>query len=495
MRRFSLFVPTLAVAAMFGSGCVSDDGVPFQFDAGGGRADTGGASDAGFVRDIGVRDVGGGEDDTSGTDAEPADVTPDTEADVATDSGLDGGTDTTGDAGADVATDAEIDTSTDTDDASGADVVEDVAEDVPRPEGCGDGVVTGDEECDDGNDVNTDECTNACRVAVCGDGIVNITFGEERFESPTVTNPFGATGYVCDDGATCPGSECDVSDDGNAPEHGICQALDFDRAVTVSYGAGLGGGTSPAPRPVNWFCFDFRCWESEFEDASAACEEYEMLTWIDCEGLVGEECDDGAGNADEADACRTDCTLPTCGDGIVDSDEECDDANFDDFDTCLGSCVASRCGDGIVHEILGESCDDGNDIDDDTCTNGCAFGPAYVPCGDENVPMTSGSYSGSTAGAGNDFTDYSSQDYAYSFTATRSGRVTASTCSGATWDTRLVAYDATASCPGRQIVQNDDACGLQSAISFDVIAGNSYVVVVEAFSSASGAYTLTLTMP
>ncbi len=37
---------------------------------------------------------------------------------------------------------------------------------------CGDGVVEGDEVCDDGNDVDTDMCTNACEEAACGDGLV-----------------------------------------------------------------------------------------------------------------------------------------------------------------------------------------------------------------------------------------------------------------------------------------------------------------------------------
>jgi cysteine-rich repeat protein len=38
---------------------------------------------------------------------------------------------------------------------------------------CGDGVVDdATEECDDGNAVNRDACTNECRNAVCGDGIV-----------------------------------------------------------------------------------------------------------------------------------------------------------------------------------------------------------------------------------------------------------------------------------------------------------------------------------
>ena len=38
---------------------------------------------------------------------------------------------------------------------------------------CGDGFVQlADEECDDQNDVNEDECTNQCQDAECGDGIV-----------------------------------------------------------------------------------------------------------------------------------------------------------------------------------------------------------------------------------------------------------------------------------------------------------------------------------
>ena len=40
------------------------------------------------------------------------------------------------------------------------------------PTACGDGILEGDEECDDGNADNTDSCTNACAIAICGDGIL-----------------------------------------------------------------------------------------------------------------------------------------------------------------------------------------------------------------------------------------------------------------------------------------------------------------------------------
>ncbi|RMD83162.1 MAG: DUF4215 domain-containing protein, partial [Candidatus Dadabacteria bacterium] len=75
------------------------------------------------------------------------------------------------------------------------------------------------------------------------------------------------------------------------------------------------------------------------------------------DGRVGgdEECDDG--NDVDTDACRNDCTLATCGDGVVCSDpsctsgpgggvEQCDDGNDVDTDACLSDCSAARCGDG-----------------------------------------------------------------------------------------------------------------------------------------------------
>ena len=60
------------------------------------------------------------------------------------------------------------------------------------------------------------------------------------------------------------------------------------------------------------------------------------------DGIVNspnEECDDGENNANTADACRTDCLLPKCGDGILDSDEECDDSNLWNIDGCDDTCT------------------------------------------------------------------------------------------------------------------------------------------------------------
>ncbi|WAS96877.1 DUF4215 domain-containing protein [Nannocystis punicea] len=99
------------------------------------------------------------------------------------------------------------------------------------------------------------------------------------------------------------------------------------------------------------------------------------------DGVVAgdEECDDG--NSDDLDACRSDCTATTCGDGVVQAGEECDDGNGDDSDACVGACRWARCGDGFVQAEL-EQCDDGPANDDQAyegCTSDCLPGPR---CGD-----------------------------------------------------------------------------------------------------------------
>lgn len=55
----------------------------------------------------------------------------------------------------------------------------------------------------------------------------------------------------------------------------------------------------------------------------------------------GEECDNGVGNSDTIpNACRTNCRLPVCGDGLRDDafGEECDDGNICEGDRCDAAC-------------------------------------------------------------------------------------------------------------------------------------------------------------
>ena len=98
------------------------------------------------------------------------------------------------------------------------------------------------------------------------------------------------------------------------------------------------------------------------------------------DGVVqdGELCDDG--NLVSTDECTEFCEPARCGDGFILAGlEECDDGDRDDLNGCTNQCtiaVASICGDGIVQRS--EECDDGNDSDQDDCLTDCS----RARCGD-----------------------------------------------------------------------------------------------------------------
>ncbi len=74
------------------------------------------------------------------------------------------------------------------------------------------------------------------------------------------------------------------------------------------------------------------------------------------------------------------CISP-CGDGTIQSGEECDDGNSNDGDGCSSICQEEFCGDSVIQEGLGEQCDDGNTNGGDGCGPLC-----YTEsCGDDVV--------------------------------------------------------------------------------------------------------------
>jgi cysteine-rich repeat protein len=172
---------------------------------------------------------------------------------------------------------------------------------TPDPDcngGCGDGIIQAPEACDDGNNVNGDSCQSDCTQS-CGNGLLE------------------------------PGEQCD---DGNQVDADTCRNNCF------------------LP-----FCGD---------------------SFVD----VGEGCDDD--NQNSADDCVA-CQVAICGDGFVRSDvEQCDDANQDNTDFCRNNCKFATCGDGLLD--AGEACDDGNKRFGDGCSalceieapeKGCAVDP------------------------------------------------------------------------------------------------------------------------
>ncbi|MBN1773723.1 MAG: DUF4215 domain-containing protein [Deltaproteobacteria bacterium] len=75
----------------------------------------------------------------------------------------------------------------------------------------------------------------------------------------------------------------------------------------------------------------------------------------------------------ESGVCRGGtCALASCGDGVVDTGEQCDDANTDNTDDCLSNCRDASCGDGYARTGV-EQCDDGNAIAGDGCEADCSW--------------------------------------------------------------------------------------------------------------------------
>ncbi len=119
------------------------------------------------------------------------------------------------------------------------------------------------------------------------------------------------------------------------------------------------------------------------------------LTDVEAVAVSREECDDGALNSNTiANACRTNCVRSRCGDGIMDSGEQCDDMNNIPNDSC-NNCQNARCGDniqkttdsaeGVFSWVPNEVCDDGNTnaLNNDYCRNDCQAITGY--CGDGTI--------------------------------------------------------------------------------------------------------------
>jgi len=78
-------------------------------------------------------------------------------------------------------------------------------------------------------------------------------------------------------------------------------------------------------------------------------------------------------------------------------------------------------------------------------------------------------------------------DVWYVWTADATGTALIETCSGASMDSKLVAYPSTGGCPapGSSIACNDDACALQSGITFACITGTDYLIQLGNYSGAT----------
>ena len=215
---------------------------------------------------------------------------------------------------------------------------------------CGDNHLDAGEQCDDGNTNNTDGCTNTCELPKCGDGILGNTPGE-TCEPPGTpagahNNPCRGDCTVCGDSVVNDGEQCD---DGNTNNTDTCAN---NCTITARCGDSIVGNTP------------------------------------------GETCDPpGTPAGANGNTCRGNCTV--CGDGHLDSGEDCDDGNSNNTDTCANDCtVPPRCGDGILGNTPGETCEPPGSVPeggDNTCRNNCTY------CGDNHLDAGEGCDDGNQA--------------------------------------------------------------------------------------------------
>ena len=225
---------------------------------------------------------------------------------------------------------------------------------------CGNAIIDPGETCDDGNIIDGDGCSADCKSAeACGDGVVNTEAGE-----------------VCDDGNTVSGDGCSAD----------CKSLEQCGNGIVDVNEVCDDGNTH-----NGTCGDGHVCDSNADCTVGSCTPDGCAS--DCKsnetcgnGIkdLGEVCDDGHAPG----GCEDDCQHGVgCGNGVLDSGEQCDDGNMINTDDCTNGCTINVCGDGIVDSTgvtHHETCDPGsNGVAVETA--GCNLDCTAPSCGDGKV--------------------------------------------------------------------------------------------------------------
>ncbi len=253
------------------------------------------------------------------------------------------------------------------------------------------------EECDDGRLNGVGSCTKECKLLTCGDGVVSRQIGEEcepRVEVVYVNDP--ATGNLTTErrfvANTC-GNYCQppVFD----VQHKLISGctLKFQAACTVSSASASGSvaaqtialssskssqsdssvslGSSSSSVALSISSAVSSAMNSS---ASPAVSSATIVTPPVCGNGVldsGEQCDEGLSNG--TGRCTMLCLLADqkgiCGNGLREANEECDLGLDNGRDSCTTSCKLPRCGDGIRQGT--EECDDGAQNGKGKCSLSC----------------------------------------------------------------------------------------------------------------------------
>ncbi len=299
---------------------------------------------------------------------------------------------------------------------------------------CGNAMVEGSEECDDGDQVADAICSADCHFT-CGNGVVDDSFGEAC--DTGIASGTGACPTTCDDGMACTadvlaGSGCQAqcmnspitvpaAGDGccptgaNATNDSDCPAVCGNMVVESGEVCDIGivAGTGACPTAAT--CNDLMACTTDTLTGAGTCAAACGHTTI-----TAPMNNDGCCPAGATSTTDNDCPppMPACGNGVVDPGETCDTGitvgagrcptTCSDGMTCTrdvltnaGTCTATctfpaittmtpgdgcclpggnnttdsdcapRCLNGVVE--MGEQCDDGNMNNTDACSNTCTI--------------------------------------------------------------------------------------------------------------------------
>ncbi|MDY0003249.1 MAG: DUF4215 domain-containing protein, partial [Polyangia bacterium] len=371
-------------------------------------------------------------------------------------------------------------------------------------EGCGNGTVDAGEQCDDGNTTPCDGCSATCQTEACGNGRVECN--EECDDGNTTSND-GCSSTCTFEGGTCSpawtlscgsqdrwstsnyGATDDVdrysctSWDETGPEYAYTFVAPQTGSVTVTLSAidsgqdldifvlsGQGGSCSSAN------CIAYGSLSTTFNATSG------QTYYVVVDGYYG-----AAGNF----TVNLNCGGGTCGDGVINTGEQCDDDNTTGGDGCSATCQIEVCGYGVVD--VGEECDDGNTVPGDGCSATCqneanmCVADFFLGCG--AMDWWNNGDTGSTDNIDGypacvNWTD-NGPEYTYWYYAYRSGDVTV-TISDFTGDLDIFVLE-----------DNGDGCRASTCIAygsstttFSAVAGSYYYFVVDGYNNTVSDYTI-----
>jgi hypothetical protein len=134
--------------------------------------------------------------------------------------------------------------------------------------------------------------------------------------------------------------------------------------------------------------------------------------------------------------------------------------------------------------------------------------PAPACLSATDIPAAGGTFAGTTSGtsglAGSCADTGSAPERVFRWTPAASGVATISTCNGAATAYDTVVYLRQGTCSGAEVACNDDTAGCftsepndhhASRIAPNVVAGQTYFIVVDGYAAGSGAFSLTVEPP